>query len=213
MESTASVSAGVTDDRWWRDFDAVVDAMLDPGARVLDVGCGDGGLVERLAARGLDAVGVDPRAPAAPRLIRGRVEDATRLGQFDAVTAVMALHHTDLHAVVHALDRLTRAHGRLFVCEFAWDAYDRRAADWLGLHDASDTDHSVLAWHREHLELHTTVTIKQALSSRFEPVLEVRRPYLARMLGQHDLEANEQALIDAQLLPALGLWYIAQRAG
>jgi hypothetical protein len=43
-------------------------------------------------------------------------------------------------------------------------------------------------------------------------VLEVRRPYLARMLGQHDLEAVEHALIDAQMLPALGFWLIAKPA-
>ena len=184
--------------------------MLPPGARVLDIGCGDGGLVERLLARGLDVFGVDPRAPVAPRFIQERVEDAVELGDFDAVTAVMALHHADLHAVTHALGRLMRPHGRLFVYEFAWDAYDTRAAEWLGEHDASGADNSVSAWRREHLQLHTATTVKRALASRFEPVVEARRPYLARMLRRHDLEPNEQALIDAQLLPALGLWYIAQ---
>ena len=43
-----------------------------------------------LAARGLDSFGVDPRAPAAQRLIRKRIEHAAELGERDAIMAVMA---------------------------------------------------------------------------------------------------------------------------
>jgi hypothetical protein len=32
------------------------------------------------------------------------------------------------------------------------------------------------------------------------------------MLGRPDLEADEHALIDAQMLPALGFWLIAEKA-
>ena len=42
--------------------------------------------------------------------------------------------------------------------------------------------------------------------------LKARRPYLARMLARHDLEAMEHALIDEQMLPALGFWMIAEHA-
>ncbi len=186
--------------------------MLPPGARILDVGCGDGGLARGLEARGLDAFGVDRRAPEDPRLIRQRVEDAApRLGEFDAVVAVMALHHADLDAVVDALGRLVRLRGRLFVCEFAWDAYDERAAAWVAEHDESGADSSLDGWWREHAELHTAATIKQALEPFFEPVVEAQRPYLARMLRRPELEANERALIDAELLPALGVWQVAER--
>ena len=66
------------DDRWWRGFDAVILDALPPKSRVLDVGCGDGGLVRCLALGGLDAFGVDPRAPSEPRLIQERVESAGR---------------------------------------------------------------------------------------------------------------------------------------
>jgi hypothetical protein len=54
--------------------------------------------------------------------------------------------------------------------------------------------------------------MKDALGGEFAVSLaEVRRPYLARMLGRPDLEAAEHALIDAQLLPALGFWLIADK--
>ena len=99
-------------------------------------------------------------------------------------------------------------HGRLLAYDFDWDAYDDRAAGWLAGHDSSG-DNSVAGWRREHGGLHTGATIKEALDARFEPLLQARRPYLARMLARHDLEAVEHALIDAQALPALGFWMIA----
>lgn len=197
--------SGMASDQWWKEFATVLAAALPAGARVLDLGCGDGGLIDRLTELGFDALGVDPRAPDHPRLIRQRVEQATGLGEFDAITAVMALHHAELDAVVPALARLLRPHGRLFVYDFGSDCYDERAAQWLTAHDESDADNSIAGWWREHGEFHTIPTITQALSARVEPTLQVARPYLARMLACPDLEAEEHALIDAQLLPPLGL--------
>jgi len=201
------------DDRWWKDFDAVVTTALPIGSQVLDFGCGDGGLVDRLTERGFDALGVDPRAPDHPRLIRESIEQVMGRGRFDAITAVMALHHAELDAVVPALTRLLRPNGRLFVYDFGWDLYDERAAAWLAGHDSSPADNSIAGWWREHGEFHPSRAITQTLSARFEPARQVARPYLARMLARHDLEAEEHALIDAQLLPALGFWYVALRAG
>jgi SAM-dependent methyltransferase len=201
----------MADDRWWKDLDAVVAATLARGSRILDLGCGDGGLVDRLTELGFDPIGVDPDAPAHARLVKARIENATDLGQFDAITATMALHHAELPDVLRAINGHLRPDGRLFVSEFEWDAYDERAAGWLAGHDSSDTDNSIAAWQREHGELHTWATVRAALSNWFTPTLEVGRPYLARMLRRRDLEADEHALIVARLLPALGIWYIANR--
>jgi SAM-dependent methyltransferase len=198
----------MADDRWWRGFDALILDAVVAGSRVLDVGCGDGGFVDHLAAGGLDAVGVDPHAPARPRVIPERIEHLTAMGHFDAVCAVMTLHHAQLEPVLAAIVRLLRRRGRLFVYEFAWEKYDERAAAWLAAHDRSDADNSVSGWRLEHSDLHTGATIRSALDEALDGS-ETPRPYLARMLGRHELEPEEQAMIAEGTLPALGWWYSA----
>ena len=156
---------------------------------------------------------MDPHAPDHPRLRPERIEQATDLGGFDAITAVMALHHAELEAVVPALTRVLAPSGIIFVYEFGWDGYDERAASWLVENDHSGADNSIAGWRHEHSGHHTISAIRQALSASFVPTCEVKRPYLARMLARPDLEAEEHALIDANRLPALGFWYFARRSG
>jgi SAM-dependent methyltransferase len=200
----------VAPDRWWRGFDELVLRELPPKARVLDVGCGDAALVERLAARGLDALGVDPKAPAGARLVRARVEDVEGIGRFDAACAVMALHHADLEPVMAAVASLLRPGGLLFVSEFDWEAYDERAAAWVARHD-EDRDASVEAWRDEHDELHPGTRVRAALEAAFETRSVTSRPYLARMLGRPELEGAEGRELERGRLPAIGWWYAGAR--
>jgi SAM-dependent methyltransferase len=165
-----------------------------------------------LGQLGFDALGVDLAAPAHPRLVRESVEQVTGLSKFDAVVAVMALHHAELDAVTSAIAELLRPRGRLLAYDFDWSAYDDRAAAWLAHRDPSGADNSLASWRREHDGLHRETTIKEALGAEFAvPLVEVRRPCLARMLGRPNVEVAEHALIDAQLLPALGFWPIADK--
>jgi 2-polyprenyl-3-methyl-5-hydroxy-6-metoxy-1,4-benzoquinol methylase len=194
----------VATDLWWRGFDALLLDALSPRTRVLDVGCGDGGLVERLAEHGLDAVGVDPNAPARPRLIRERVEDVSSIGRFDAACSVMALHHSDLERVVATIVHLLRPGGRLFVSEFSWEDYDERAAAWVAAHGGSTT---VEDWQAEHGDLHTGAVVQAALETAFDALSLTKRPYLARMVGEPTLEREEERLIDEGALPAFAWWY------
>jgi SAM-dependent methyltransferase len=189
-----------------REFEAFLLEVLPPRARVLDVGCGDGALVERLAEAGFDAVGVDPNAPAAPRLVRERVEDATGIGRFDAACSVMALHHADLEPVLESIAGLLRAGGLVLVSEFSWDAYDERAAAWVAEHDPA-RDGSVAAWHDEHEGLHPGERVRSALDEAFERRSLTKRPYLAPMVSRPDLKRGELAAIERGELPAIGWWY------
>lgn len=87
--------------RFVSDLGAPVLELLDPqpGERILDLGCGDGALTERLVARGATVLAVDASAAmveaARARGLDARVVDGRELpfaAMFDAVFSNAALH-------------------------------------------------------------------------------------------------------------------------
>lgn len=109
-----------------------------PGERVLDLGCGDGALTEKLAALGCRVVGVDASAEqiaaARGRGLDARVMDGGELGfetEFDAVFSNAALHWMREPAkVIAGVRRALRPGGR-FVAEFGGGANVRRIHEAL----------------------------------------------------------------------------------
>jgi len=103
--------------------DAVLK-LLDPrpGELILDVGCGDGALTQRIAAAGANVIGLDSSAEmieaARARGIDAFVADAEgmdlqRFGQFDAVFSNAALHWMlDPDAVASGIFAALKAGGR-----------------------------------------------------------------------------------------------------
>lgn len=97
---------------------------VQPGERVLDLGCGDGALTEQLVERGADVVGVDASPAmverASARGLDARVVDGASLPfdrEFDAVFSNAALHWMrDADAVLAGVARALRPGGR-FVAE------------------------------------------------------------------------------------------------
>jgi SAM-dependent methyltransferase len=72
--------------------------FIEPGARVLEVGCGDRWMGDHLAARGVsDYLGLDADHPYAD--VRGDVRDWRRLGlapeSFDIIIAFEVVEHVD----------------------------------------------------------------------------------------------------------------------
>lgn len=112
----------------------LLDELVDVrGLDVLDVGCGEGALVRRLASAGARAVGVDPLAAALERARRHesgdppiRYVDASAQElpfadeSFDAVVFFNSLHHVPLESMDVALTeaaRVLRPGGVLYVQE------------------------------------------------------------------------------------------------
>lgn len=112
--------------RFVADLGAPVVELLAPrpGERILDLGCGDGALTEKLVAMGCDIVGVDGSAAqveaARSRGLDARVGNGEALavdGPFDAVFSNAAMHwmrHAD--AVIAGVWNVLRPGGR-FVAE------------------------------------------------------------------------------------------------
>ena len=103
----------------------VVDLLNpQPGERVLDLGCGDGALTERLLAAGCEVVAVDSSPEqvwaALERGLDARIGDASNLnidGHFDAVFSNAALHWIkDPQPVIANVWNVLRPGGR-FVAE------------------------------------------------------------------------------------------------
>ena len=98
------------------------------GQRVLDVGCGDGALTERLVAAGADVVGIDS-SPEMVAAARARGIDARALSvvelsfdrEFDAVFSNAALHWVhDADRAIASMAAALKPGGR-FVVEFGGD--------------------------------------------------------------------------------------------
>jgi SAM-dependent methyltransferase len=136
--------------RFVSDLGTGVASLLAPrpGERILDLGCGDGALTERLVAAGAEVVAVDASreqvAAARGRGLDARVAHGEHLpfaGEFDAVFSNAALHWMrDADAVIASVFRALRPGGR-FVGEMGGagnvaairsalaEALDRRGLD------------------------------------------------------------------------------------
>ncbi|CAA9336580.1 MAG: hypothetical protein AVDCRST_MAG48-3411 [uncultured Friedmanniella sp.] len=110
----------------------LLDALPARVGTAVDVGCGDGLLLERLAPRCAEVVGLEPDPAAAARarartagLPHVRVERTGLLeweapeGSVDVVCAVASLHHLDLVAALERVRGLLRPGGVLVVVGLA----------------------------------------------------------------------------------------------
>jgi trans-aconitate methyltransferase len=112
-----------TNARFVADMGQAVFDLLNPqpGERILDLGCGDGALTEKLTAAGANVVGVDASSDmvkaARRRGLDARVADGCSLdfnSEFDAVFSNAAMHwmKRDPDAVISGVHRALKPGGR-----------------------------------------------------------------------------------------------------
>ena len=197
------------------DFLAFVLSFLPPPpARVLEVGCGDeGGLVERLAEAGYDALGIDPEAPAGPRFHRVELEQLEPDERFDAAVASRVLHHVE--PLGPALDRLTTLAPLILVDDFANERIDDAARAWYEARyrelaegvAAPRAPADLGEWRARHPDLLHGEVVLAELRARYDELFFEERPYLYRWLRDDESLRLERELIAAGTIPAIGLRY------
>jgi hypothetical protein len=181
---------------------------------VLEVGCGrEGGLVDALAARGYEVLGVDPAAPEGGRSSERRSRThATPCPEeaWDAVVAGRVLHH--VNPLDEGLDLLASLAPLLLVDEFAWDRIDAAAQDWYErqhslLHAAGAEPYGPRDLDEWPLRLRD-YTRTPSCSKGYAPVTRNASlewvPYFHHWLNGPASEALEQTLVDAGAIPAIG---------
>jgi 2-polyprenyl-3-methyl-5-hydroxy-6-metoxy-1,4-benzoquinol methylase len=97
---------------------------IPPGTRILDVGCAEGLMFQKLGARLGEGVGLDPALArsvqgARYRLIPGRFpDDYPETDRFDLITMIAVLEHLpaeDLSRVVQRCVNLLKSGGQVIV--------------------------------------------------------------------------------------------------
>ena len=99
---------------------------LRPGGEVLDVGCGDGRILELLAAKGVRGLGVDPwpRGGSVP-CVRLRAEEIGSLGRkFALIYTFHSLHHfADPQRFIHEARAALEPGGILLIVDWIAGAH------------------------------------------------------------------------------------------
>lgn len=112
----------------------IVAGLVEPGSKVLDVGCGTGNLAAMMAPTAVEVVGVE-LSPAMAEYARRRLEASTRNvsilegdvtealttkpdGYFDVATMALVLHEMPAEARAPVLREVTRVSRRLLCLEY-----------------------------------------------------------------------------------------------
>jgi len=185
------------------------------GGRALDVGCGEGLLLERLAGVCDEVVGIELDPPSVERarsrlsgtpgarVLRADVldpEPVDGLGTFQTVTCVAVLHHLPLEEGLERLAGLVAPGGRLIVVGLAANA---SAWDWIVSGVSVLPVRVASLWHHETPDIGVPVAqpreslaeIRRA-AARLLPGSRLRRRFYYRYTLVWDRRADEVREVD-----------------
>ncbi|UVT25507.1 class I SAM-dependent methyltransferase [Rhodococcus pyridinivorans] len=120
----------------------LLEAVPHRASRILDVGCGDGLLLQKFATKAASVTGIDPDPSAVARararvsdtphahIIAGDVLTAPELDgrHFDLITCVATLHHMPLVTALERLRELLTPGGRLRIVGLS---ANKTVSDWI----------------------------------------------------------------------------------
>jgi SAM-dependent methyltransferase len=178
-----------------------------PPARVLEVGCGNGDLARALDDDGYRVVAVDPKAPEGAIFRRIPIEELGDEGLFDGAVASLALHHVhDLGVALERVHSALRPGSPFLVREFAWDFVDEPTARWD--YARRGREGGLSEWRTEHEHLHGFEALRSALDARFRERSFAWGPYLSESEPGEGHAAEEERLIEAGEIRAVGFLYV-----
>src|SRR5258706_8323298 len=210
------------------DMEAWIRAHARPGQRILEIGCGDGALVRRLA-NDFDVLGVDPEGQKSSVVRAQRFEDLDA-EPFHLVFASVSLHHLDDPALARdALRRLTAPGTKMLVRELdrltmdheptlRWWFEHRKAREHAPDNEEAPLPDSfetfVPEW-RSMMEHHVRPwpDVRALLySSGFQTVREEPMAYLYRWGIGEDVRAEEERLAAAGTINLVGRRWTGRRS-
>lgn len=137
------------------EFAQLLEKMLAPGERVLEIGAGNGLLAKRLAEAGYDVLAIDREGrdtfPIEVVTFKELAfEDFDSPSEsFDAVIAQLVLHHvSDLDATLAKIKRIVKPSGFIAVDDYGWERIDDPG--YRARHSDLLTSETMLAGLREH---------------------------------------------------------------
>jgi ubiquinone/menaquinone biosynthesis C-methylase UbiE len=114
------------------DADVLLNSLELKGKRVIDIGCGEGGLALKMSQRGAEVIGIDPDKDciAAARIANSATSDKFHEGiaedmvlddrSVDIAVFFNSLHHVAVESMGNALAeaaRVLKANGELYISE------------------------------------------------------------------------------------------------
>lgn len=136
---------------------AFADAILErvpAGARILEIGCGEGQLTQALRHAGCEVTPIDPKRRAPFEVVPVSFEDYDAPPQhFDCIATQLVLHHVaDLETFLDKARRLLRLGGIIAIDDYGWERPNNEVTQ---------------EWRDDRSDLHTSVAMLNALEKRF----------------------------------------------